>query len=213
MIEIIPSVLVSTEEEFKHNILSLGQSVTMIQFDIADGIFVPNKTWCDPMVVKECVQTEIELHLMVQNPLEELLRWDTVPLVRRVHFHFESVSEDVDNTIVAIREAGYEVGVALKPETPIDVLEPYINDIDAVLFLSVEPGAQRRPFQPAVLEKIHEFRSRGWNHFVEIDGGVNETTLQEIINSGVDAVCPGSAVFKNGDASENVKKLEKLLKK
>lgn len=211
MIEIIPSVLVQTEEEFKKNIDALGQSVSMIQLDIADGIFVQSKTWADPQVVKECAQTEIELHLMVQNPLEELLRWSEISLIKRVHFHFEAVAEDMDNTIAAIREAGYEVGVALKPETSIDVLEPYINDIDAVLFLSVEPGAQGRPFQPEVLEKIKAFRTRGWHHFVEIDGGVNETTLPKIIASGVDAICPGSAIFANGNAKDNVKKMESLI--
>lgn len=212
MIEIIPSVLVSSEEEFKKNIESLGQAVSMIQLDIADGIFVSNTTWADPAIIKKFAQTEIELHLMVQNPLEELQRWAEIPLIKRVHFHFEAVAEDLDNTIAAIREAGYEVGVALKPETSIDVLEPYINNIDAVLFLSVEPGAQGRPFQPEVLEKIKELRTRGWKHFVEIDGGVNETTLSVIIKSGVDAVCPGSAIFKQGVAAENVKKMEQLIK-
>ena len=211
MIEIIPSLLVYNEEECKIKIASLGQSVSMIQLDIADGIFVANKTWADPKVVAACAQTEIELHLMVQNPLEELLRWREIPLIKRVHFHFESMSENIDNTILAIREAGYEVGIALRPETSIDVLEPYINDIDAVLFLSVEPGAQGREFQSTVLEKIKEFRTRGYNHFVEIDGGVNEITLPKIIAAGVDAVCPGSAIFGYGNAHENVKKMEKLL--
>lgn len=212
MIEIIPSVLVSSEEEFKKNIAELGQSVSMIQLDIADGVFVANKTWGDPIIVREYAQTEIELHLMVHNPLEELQRWAEIPLIKRVHFHFEAVADDIDNTLLAIREAGYEVGVALKPETSIDVLEPYINEIDAVLFLSVEPGAQGRPFQKEVLEKIKAFRTRGWNNFVEIDGGVSETTLPEIVAAGVDAVCPGSAVFGHGNAKENVKKMEDFLK-
>lgn len=221
MIEIIPSVLVQNEQEFKKNITGLGQSVAMIQLDIADGVFVNNKTWADPMVVKKLMENhpagwsaqglKIELHLMVQNPLEELQRWAEIPLIKRVHFHFEAVADDIENTIVALREAGYEVGVALKPETPVDVLEPYINNIDAVLFLSVNPGKQGQPFIPKVLEKIKEFRSRGWNHYVEIDGGVNEKTLTDIIQSGVDAVCPGSAIFENGNPTENVKKMKKLI--
>lgn len=210
MIEIIPSILVSSEEEFKHNISGLGQSVSMIQLDIADGIFVDNTTWADPAVVQKNVQTDIELHLMVQNPLDELQRWQGVHQVKRVHIHFESI-EAVDTTIAEIREAGYEVGIALKPETPIEVLEPYINEIDAVLFLSVHPGKQGQPFLPEVLEKIQSFRKKGWNHFVEIDGGVNETTLSQIMKSGVDAVCPGSAIFKHGNPAENIQKMETFL--
>lgn len=209
MIEIIPSVLVQSEEEFVQNISGLENSVDMIQLDIADGVFVDNTTWADPEKVKK-IPLEIELHLMVQNPLEELQRWQGVHQVKRVHFHFES-TESVDTTIAEIREAGYEVGVALKPETSIEVLEPYINEIDAVLFLSVHPGKQGQPFLPEVLEKIQSFRKKGWNHFVEIDGGVNEKTLPEIIASGVDAVCPGSAIFKEGNPAENVQKMEKLL--
>ncbi len=212
MIEIIPSILVQTEEEFIQNIEGLGQSVNMIQLDVADGIFVSNKTWADPIIVKKLVQIEIELHLMVQNPLEELQRWTQIPLIKRVHLHFESIQNDMDNTILAVREAGYEVGIALNPETPIDVLEPYINEIDAVLFLSVHPGKQGQPFVPEVLEKIKAFRSKGWNHFVEIDGAVNENTLPEILKTGVDAVCPGSAIFKNGSPEQNVKKMVKQVK-
>jgi len=210
MIEIIPSILVSSEEEFKKNVSGLEQSVPMIQVDIADGIFVDNKTWAEPTVIQAATELEIELHLMVQNPLEELQRWQGISQVKRVYFHFEAV-EAVDTTIVEIREAGYEVGIALKPETSIELLEPYINDIDAVLFLSVNPGKQGQPFIPEVLEKIKAFRAKGWNHFVEIDGGVNEITLPDIISSGVNTICPGSAIFKEGSPKENVKKMEQSI--
>ena len=211
MIEIIPSVLVQSEEEFVQNISGLENSVDMIQLDIADGVFVPNTTWSDPEKVKK-IPLEIELHLMVQNPLEELQRWSQIHQIKRVHFHFES-TDSVDNTIQEIREAGYEVGIALKPETSIDVLEPYINEIDAVLFLSVNPGKQGQPFLPEVLEKIKTFRKKYPNHFIEIDGGVNEKTLPEIIESGVDAICPGSAIFKTGNPKENVGKMRRMIDK
>lgn len=213
MIEIIPSILVQTEEEFVHNISGLQNAVEMIQLDIADGVFVENKTWADPEVVQK-IEMAVELHLMVQNPIEELQRWQTVPNIKRIHFHFESLPtpEAVDNAIYEIREMGYEVGIALKPETSIDVLDEYINEIDAVLFLSVNPGKQGQPFLPEVLEKIKAFRKKYPNHFIEIDGGVNETTLPEIIKSGVDAICPGSAIFKSGNPKENVGKMQERLK-
>lgn len=214
MIEIIPSILVQNQSEFEKNYFGLRGSVSMIQIDIADGKFVPNTTWADPVVIQKIVESEIELHLMVENPILELQRWEGVHQVKRVYFHYESVEEDViDNTIYEIREAGFEVGVALKPETSIEVLEPIKNDIDAVLFLSVIPGRQGQPFIPAVLDKIKDFRSYGRYHFVGIDGGVSEENLPEIIQSGVDAICPGSAIFGNGETpEENILRLREEVK-
>ncbi len=214
-IEIIPSLLVQTEDEFRHNYSHLEESVDMIQLDIADGKFVSNTTWADPKIVQKIVVAEIELHLMVQDPLTELRRWAEVSRVKRVHFHFESVAEkDVENTILEIRDMGYEVGIALKPETPISVLEPFINHIDAVLFLSVNPGKQGQPFLPEVLHKVRELRAKHPHHYIEIDGGVNEETLPSILEAGVDTVCPGSFIFKTGSSPrEQVEKTKAIIEK
>lgn len=214
-IQLIPSILVQTEEEFRHNYASLEESVDMIQLDIADGKFVPNTTWADPKIVQKIVVAEIELHLMVTNPLLELQRWTEVSRVKRVHFHFESVAEkDIEHTILEIRDQGYEVGIALKPETPIAVLEPFINHIDAILFLSVHPGKQGQPFLPEVLDKVCELRTKHPHHYIEIDGGINEETLPNILAAGVDAVCPGSFIFKTGSSPrEQVEKIRAIIEK
>lgn len=210
MVEIIPSLLVESEKEFIEKYIGLKNSIDTVQIDIADGIFVPNITWADPQKIKKIVECEIELHFMVQNPLEYFSSWQEVSRVKRIYFHVEPV-ELLDNVIFEARENGWEVGVALKPETPLEALEPIINDIDAVLFLSVNPGKQGQAFIPEVLEKIKDFRKKGYSHFVAIDGGVNETTLPDILTTGVDAICPGSAVFDSENPAENVSELKKIL--
>lgn len=210
MVEIIPSLLVESEKEFIEKYNGLKNSVDMVQIDIADGIFVSHTTWADPQKIKEIVECEIELHFMVQNPLEYFSSWQDVPRVKRIYFHIEPV-ELLDNVIFEARENGWEVGVALKPETPLDALEPIINDIDAVLFLSVNPGKQGQAFIPEVLEKIKDFRKKGYAHFVSLDGGVNKDTLSDILPVGVDAVCPGSAVFSSGNPEQNVHQLKQVI--
>lgn len=209
-IEIIPSLLVSTEQEFIQKYRGLDGSVNCIQLDIADGIFVPNTTWRDPAVIqKEVTDTDVELHLMVNNPLEELEEWRGVPQIKRILVHYEC--DNFESIFEKLPSYGWQVGIAINPDTPISVLEPYIPHIQAVLIMSVIPGKQGQPFIPAVLEKISALRNQHPNLFIEIDGAVNTTTLPAIIASGVNAICPGSAIVGSGNPKENVKNMQQLI--
>jgi len=220
-IQIIPSILVKSAEEFKAQVSGLENSVSMIQLDIADGIFVPNTTWADPEVVKNNCNLNIELHLMVADPLEEIKKWAGVEQIGRVLIHYESLPgtvEQKDNLISdAINfsnENDLEVGLVLNPETDYELIEKHLEKIQSVMFMGVIPGKQGQGLIPEVLEKITNFTIDYPDMFTEIDGAVNEETLPTIIKTGVKAICPGSAIFGNDRSPrENVERMEEIINK
>lgn len=210
--QIIPSILVQSQKEFEKQIKSIQDILPIAQLDITDGKFVPNTTWADPGVVEKIATIDIELHLMVQNPLLEMERWSACEQVKRVLVHYETTNENLSNIIQTIQNYGWQVGVVLNPDTPINMLDPYIDDLNSVMFMGVIPGFQGQNLIPEVLEKIKEFKSLYPTIFTEIDGAVNEQTLPDIIASGIDAICPGSAIFKNErNPAENVQRLKDII--
>lgn len=210
--QIIPSILVQTQQEFETQLNAVQGILSIVQLDIADGKFVPNTTWADPEVVEKISTIDIELHLMVQNPMHELKRWSACEQVKRVLIHYETTNGKFGEMIETVREYGWQVGAVLNPDIPIGVLDPYIDDLDSVMFMGVVPGFQGQGLIPDVLEKIKEFKYLHPRVFIEIDGAVNEQTLPDIIASGVDAICPGSAIFKNDRRpAENVRRMKEII--
>lgn len=209
--KIIPSILVATSEELKQQLQTVGKSVKRVQIDIADGIFVDNTTISDPETVQKYCQTEVELHLMVSQPLKELLKWHKVEQIKKILIHIESV-KNLRDILPTLHAYGWEIGLVLNPETNIKVLNEYIEEIKSIMFMGVNPGKQGQKLLPKVLSNIKKFKTKYPNIFVELDGGVNEKNLEKIIGSGVDAICPGSAVFGNEDKpANNIKNLEKII--
>jgi ribulose-phosphate 3-epimerase len=148
---------------------------------------------------------------MVADPLKELKRWQKVEQVVRILVHYESVP-DFKAILPTLHAYGWEIGIVLNPDTPIDAIMPFVNDIKSVMFMGVNPGKQGQKLIPEVLTKIKKFSTLYPDMFTELDGAVNEETLPEIIKSGVKAICPGSAVFKNGrTAKENIQSMEKII--
>jgi len=208
---IIPSILVKTSEELKQQLQALSKSVSRVQIDIADGIFVDNTTISDPETVQKYCESEVELHLMVSQPLKELVKWQKVEQVVKVLIHIESV-KNLHDIIPTLHAYGWEIGIVLNPETNIKVLDEYINDIKGVMFMGVNPGKQGQKLLSKVLTNIKKFKTKYPHIFVELDGGVNEKNLEKITDTGVDAICPGSTIFGNENSpSQNVKTMKKII--
>ena len=215
MVQIIPSLLISSEEEFKKQIAAIKNKIKMVQIDIADGKFVPNTTWAysHPKEAQNYLSAvDFELHLMVSDPLAVLKDWIKCKRLKRILAHFES-TDDLEKILSELKKTNKEIGVVLKPETSLTALVPHLESIDTVMFMGVNPGFQGQKLIPEVLEKIKNFKSMGTGHFTEIDGAVNMETLPEIIKTGVDAICPGSAIFGNDrDPAKNIIEMKKMLK-
>ena len=166
MTNIIPSILAPDEQTFRAQIDAIRGNLPMIQLDITDGKFVPNKTWAEPNAVKEVAGTmDVELHLMVEHPMKELKRWTDIPQVKRALFHFES-KDDIQKTIKAIHANGWEASIVLNPETSVDVLDPYLANIEGVMFMGVHPGKQGQTFIPETIDRIKTFKAKGTKHVV-----------------------------------------------
>jgi len=211
MISIIPSILVPDKKTFLTNYTGLGDSVSMIQLDIADGNFVPNTTWADPKTIFNAVTTDIELHLMVNDPVAEMKKWFFVPHVKRVLVHFEG-PHDIAETIQKAKQTEWEVGLVLNPNTPTSVLGDFVNDIDLIMFMGVYPGFQGQEFVPETCDRIAQTKAKGITQPISVDGGVNEKTIPALVQAGVDIICPGSAVFGNDKTpAENVLTLRQLV--
>ncbi len=214
MVQIIPALLVHDKKTFITQTRAVETLVSLVQIDIADGIFVPNTTWADPKDVKESLQIDCELHLMVQDPLTEIRKWadEDVPQVKRVLIHYESDPEHIGDILAQAHSYGWEVGIVLNPPTPISAIENLIEEIDTVMFMGVTPGKQGQPFVPEVLEKIHALHQIHPSLPIAIDGHVDEETLPNLITAGATRLGIGSAIFneKNSPA-ENIRRLKQII--
>lgn len=209
--QIIPSILVPDETTFTKQMNAIRGVLPMIQLDIADGEFVPNTTWANPDVVEKVAgNIDVELHMMVADPLKEIERWTEVSQIRRVLFHYES-NADIRKTCELIHANDWLAAVVLNPDTPVSVLDPYLDMLDGVMFMGVYPGKQGQAFIPKTLTRIKEFKAKETTHFVELDGAVNLDTLPDIVPTDIDAVCPGSATWKNDDPATNVANMQEII--
>lgn len=211
--QIIPSLLVQSREEFETQIKAVQNAIEMVQIDIADGIFVSNTTWRDPQIAKQILEINAELHLMVADPIKEAVLWMTVPQIKRVFFHYEAVAEEkIEHTIRELGRGGWQVGLVLNPDTPIEVVDAHVEHLDAVMFMGVYPGFQGQTYIPETTDRMKKLKQKYPDLFISLDGAVNLKTLPKIVTSGIDAICPGSAVFHTDKTpAENVADIEKLI--
>lgn len=217
MVQIIPAILATSEEDFKRDILRLMQSSSLkegwLHIDFADNAFVPNQTITPSVVAQYTTDLYKEAHIMVAHPIEWIDNLAEAGF-ERIIFHLETQDETAD-TIELIKSKGLEVGIAVKNETLLKQLEPYVAKIDVVLLMSIVPGLQGQPFLPEVMDKIKEtsrLRSKGNYSFrIGVDGGVRDTNIKELVDAGVDFVTVGSYLLK-GDLDENLENFWEALR-
>lgn len=206
MIRIIPAILEHDLDQVKRKLDMAAAFAKQVHIDIADGVFVPNRTAQIAQVVEiaQSLALEIEWHLMVSQPLNNLPSKKST-----VIFHFEAVN-DPGKTAEEIKKLGHTVGIALNPETSAASIGRLVNLVDLVTVMAVEPGWQGSPFVAASLQKIKELKARYPRLKVEIDGGVNETNFADVLASGVDQVVIGSGLWKTPNPQGEYQKLTQL---
>ena len=209
MVEIIPSILVKTKEEFLNKILAVENLTERVHLDIADGIFVPNMTISGFEEI-ESIETslKIEAHLMVSKPENHIIRWLETQ-VDSLIFHIEATQKATE-VIEKAKEADRRIGVALNPETPISVLANFIDQIDFVHFMTVEPGFYGGKFVSAVIDKIKDFHYFYPDKPVEVDGGVTPDTAKQLVEAGTTQLVVGSYIWKAEDINKAIEKLKNV---
>jgi ribulose-phosphate 3-epimerase len=199
---IAPSILAADFATLADDVTRVRPQADLLHVDIMDGHFVPNLTIGPPVVASLRRHTDLFLdcHLMVSDPA-----WMFSPLAdagaNGVSIHIEL--GDPSAAIAAMRAAGLSPGLVLNPETPLDAVLPFLDQIDLLLVMSVEPGFGGQAFKADVLPKLADARSvideRGLNVALEIDGGIGEATAPLARASGADILVAGSAIFDTQD--------------
>lgn len=175
----------------------------VVHYDVMDGHFVPNLTFGIPVLEALSKKTNLpmDVHLMVQNP-ERLLDDYLAAGADWISVHFETAPH-LDRLLSAIREGGAKAGVVLNPASPVDWLDDCLDQVDFVLLMSVNPGFAGQAFLPRALEKARILRKkiddRGLDVVIEMDGGIGQGNIRQVVEAGVDICVAGSAVFAAPD--------------
>lgn len=215
MVKIVPAIIAKDINELEKKISLVKEEADLIQLDIMDNKFVPNKTWRKPDELERRGDSpKMEAHLMIKNPHKFIKKWLKSP-VKRFLVHWESFNgreriKEINKLIDSVHKNKKEIGIALNPESDWREIEPFIANLDAVLFLSVHPGFYGKKFQSDVVTNIKSLRKKYKNVIIEIDGGIKLSNLKKVISSGVDRVVVGSALFYAENPLTELKKFKKI---
>ena len=214
-IQISPSILSANFSQLGNEIKRLEEGgADMIHIDVMDGHFVPNLTIGPPVIKalrKQC-SLKFDVHLMI-SPVHKYIDSYAEAGADIITIHPEA-TENLEASILKIKELNKIVGVSLNPESKIDLIEKFLDKIDLVLIMSVNPGFGGQKFMPEVLEKIKELKKiqekKNINFDIEIDGGINFDNFKIAIKAGANILVSGTTIFKSNDG--DIKKNINLLK-
>ena len=209
-----PSILNARFDDLANEIAKVSQSADQLHLDIMDNIFVPNFTF-DFQRAKEIIEFSdlpVDAHLMIADPDISAPKYAQAGCAS-VTFHLEA-AKNIGQTISDVKSNGAKVGVAVKPGTSFSLVEPFIEQIDLLLVMTVEPGFGGQSFMHDQLDKVKTARSRielmkGTKPLIQVDGGISLETIGEAANAGANCFVAGSAVYRSADPENMVQLLRK----
>jgi ribulose-phosphate 3-epimerase len=217
-IKISPSILSADFSQLGNEIKRLEEGgADMIHVDVMDGHFVPNLTIGPPVIknLKKHSSILFDVHLMI-SPVHKYIEAYSDAGADIITIHPEA-TDNLKSSISKIKELNKKVGVSLNPETEIDVILQYLDKIDLILIMSVNPGFGGQKFMPEVLTKIKKLReiqkNKKLNFDIEIDGGINFENSKDAIEAGANILVSGTTIFKsnNGDIKKNIDLLKSTM--
>ena len=210
-IKISPSILSADFSQLGQEIKNLENSgADMIHVDVMDGHFVPNLTIGPPVIkaLRKYTKIPFDVHLMI-NPVHKYIKDYAESGADIITIHPEATSS-LQESIDEIKKYKKKVGISLNPDTKIEVIEKYLDQIDLVLVMSVFPGFGGQKFIKDVLKKIEKIseikHKKNFQFDIEVDGGINFSNFKEVLEAGANVLVSGTTIFKenNGDIKKNI---------
>ena len=208
MYKLSPSILAADFADLKTQIQQVEKAgAEYLHLDVMDGSFVPSISFGMPVIaaLRKITNLTFDVHLMIEEPIRYVDAFADAG-ADIICVHVESCKH-LNRTIMAIKERGLKAAVALNPATPLHVLEYILPEVSMVLIMSVNPGFGGQKFIPSTLEKLKQLKEMvtraGLSIDIEVDGGVTQENVAEIIKAGANVIVAGTSIFK-GDIEKNV---------
>ena len=222
MVEIVPAIIPKSFADLEEKVGLVKSAADLVQIDVCDGKFVPDKNW--PLqgddgefakIVKEekglpnWEDIDYEIHLMTESPNDEVADWAKAGATRIL----VPIEAGSDAVMEILSEWGsvVEIGLVANMETPVQIFESYLDKIKTIQLMSIDViGHQGEPFDEKVLKKIKKLRDIGYKYQISIDGGVNLENAKKLIEAGADNLVVGSAIWESENPRDTIKKLKEL---
>ena len=209
MVKVSPSVLASDFSNLAEEIKKIEESgADYVHLDVMDGVFVPNITFGAPVIKSLRCHSSLtfDVHLMIINP-QRYIKDFVDAGADIITFHYESC-DNPQEVIDLIHSYGVKASISIKPDTPASVLKPFIDELDMILIMTVEPGYGGQKFITKALDSISEcakmIKESGKCIDIEVDGGIYEENVDVPISAGANVIVAGSAFFKSADKKKTV---------
>ena len=210
-----PSILAADFKNLGQQIIDVDTAgAQYIHIDVMDGTFVPSISFGMPLIksIRSATDKVFDVHLMIVDPLRYIKEFAEIG-ADIITFHLEA-APDVQAVIDEIHACGKKAGISIKPGTAAEELVPYLDKVDMILVMTVEPGFGGQPFIESSYDKIRAVRAmlteRGLDTDVQVDGGITKDNIRSVIEAGANVIVAGSTVYR-GDAAQNTKDLLKLM--